>query len=316
MELRDLRALVSIAEYGTLSGAAHRVNLTQPALSALLRRLETELEVQLVTRHSRGVSFTAEGLYLLEKANTILGDVAETQSTLREIAEEPVGTVRLGLPTSVAGGLIPLLFPAIQRQFGRIQLHIIEAMSGSLVELLQLGKLDLAVLFDIQPMPGLRSEPLLIEEIQLVVNRHDPLADVELASFGEVVTRGLVLPSRAHSIRQLVERAAATEGVQLKVEADIDSLPGLVGLVHQGYATMLPTYLLQDEILSRQIKAINIHRPKLEWTLHLATRIDINRPRAAMVVGRILAEICELQVRSRAWPGKPHPRRPTPPAQR
>lgn len=312
MELRDLRALVSIAEYGTLSGAAHRLNLTQPALSALLRRLEAELEVKLVNRHSRGVSFTVEGRYLLEKANTILGDVAETKSTLREIAEDPVGSVRVGLPTSIAGGLIPLLFPEIQRRYALIQPHFVEAMSGSLAELLLLGQLDLAVLFDIQPMPGLRSEPILIEEIQLMIGAGDRLAGVGSASLSEVAAHNLVLPSRAHSIRQLVERAAATEGVQLKVEADIDSLPGLVGLVHQGYATMLPPYLLMDEIRSGQIKAITITRPKLEWTLHLATRIDINRPRAAMVVGRLLAEICGRQVRSRAWPGKLHPRRPGP----
>lgn len=309
MELRDLRALISIAEYGTLSGAAHRLNLTQPALSALLRRLENELEVQIVTRHSRGVSFTAEGNYLLEKTRVILRDVADTQSTLRDIAEEPVGSVRLGLPTSIAGKLIPALFPALNVQFSRIQLHIIEAMSGSLVELLQMGKLDLAVLFDIQPMPGLRTEPILIEEIRLMVRRGTPLAALETVSLNQLVGQKLVLPSRAHSIRQLIERSASSEGIQLEVAADIDSLPGLVGLVQEGYATALPPYLLMGEIASGLIKAIRIERPSMEWTLHLATRIDINRPRAAMVVGRMLVDACAAQIKSRKWPGRLHPKR-------
>lgn len=309
MELRDLRALISIAEYGTLSGAAHRLNLTQPALSALLRRLENELDVAIVTRHSRGVSFTAEGNYLLEKARTILSDVADTQSTLREIAEEPVGSVRLGLPTSIAGKLIPALFPPLHDQFERIQLHIIEAMSGSLVELLQLGKLDLAVLFDIQPMPGLRTEPILIEEIQLMGQPGTPLATLESVSFSQLAEQKLVLPSQAHSIRQMMERSAASEGIQLKIAADIDSLPGLVGLIQKGYVTVLPPYLLMDEIRSGLIKAIRIERPVMEWTLHLATRIDINRPRAAMVVGRMLIDACADQIRSRTWPGRLHPKR-------
>ena len=56
MELRDLRALVSIAEAGSLSAAARLLNLTQPALTASLQRLEDELGVSLVTRHSRGSS--------------------------------------------------------------------------------------------------------------------------------------------------------------------------------------------------------------------------------------------------------------------
>jgi LysR family transcriptional regulator, nitrogen assimilation regulatory protein len=187
MELRELRALVSIAEAGSLSGAAQKLNLTQPALSALLRRLEDELEVQIVRRHSRGVAFTAEGKFLLEKAHTILNDVAETTASLRELAEEPVGTVRIGLPASVAGGLVPELVPKILERYPRIQVHVVEAMSGSIVELLHLGRLDLAVLFDIQPMPGLRSEPFLIEEVMLLVSPDDPLGGLGSVSLEEVL---------------------------------------------------------------------------------------------------------------------------------
>lgn len=308
MELRDLRALVSIAEVGTLSGAAQKLNVTQPALSAMLRRLEDELGALLVKRHSRGVALTEEGRFLLKRAYSILHDVAETTASLRELSEEPVGIVRIGLPTTVAGGLVPRLLPAVHGRYEQIQLHIVEAMSGGLMEMLQLGRLDLAMLFDVQPMPGLRSEPILTEPIQLLMRAGAPLGDRETITLEEVAALDLVLPSQAHSIRQFVDRAASAAGVRLDTVADVDSLPGLVGLVLAGYATMLPPYLVTGHINAGRMRAIDIDTRPLEWTIHLATRQDSVRPRAAMVVGRALIDACVALVRSGEWPGAVHPR--------
>lgn len=306
MELRDLKALVSIAEIGSISGAAHKLNLTQPGLSALLRRLEAELGVRIVNRHSRGVALTVEGKYLLERAYRILNDVAETSSAMSEIAEELVGTVRIGLPTSTAGGVIPAFVPEILQRYPRVQLHIVEAMSGSLAELLQLGRLDMAMLFDVEPMPGLRSERILSEEVRLLVRNGDPLANRRTVTLAQIAQHGLVLPSTAHSIRQFVDRAANAEGVRLKVDADVDSFSGLVGLVHAGNATILPPFLLMEEIRAGSIKAIRIEQPSMQWTLHLAARLDSLRPRAVTMVGRHLVEKCVSLVNTGAWPGKIH----------
>ena len=129
MELRDLHSLIGIAETGSLSGAARKLNLTQPALSASLKRLEQELNVLLVRRHSRGAALTEEGKYVLQKSYHIVRDVAEVVSVVDGLAEEPIGLVRLGLPTTIAGGLIPEFFPMLRSRYPQIRLNIIEAMN-------------------------------------------------------------------------------------------------------------------------------------------------------------------------------------------
>ncbi|MFN0263220.1 LysR family transcriptional regulator [Tepidamorphus sp. 3E244] len=303
LELRDLRTLIGISETGSLSAAARKLHLTQPALSASLRRLEEELGVQLVRRHSRGAVLTEEGRYVLQKAYGIVQDVAEVVSVVHSLAEEPVGTVNLGLPTTVAGGLIPELLPLLRQRFPRIKLHIIEAMSGVLVELLQLGRLDMAVMFDIQPMAGLRSEPILKERLYFLVPSDHHLAQRESVRFEEVARVGLVLPSVENSIRKLIETTCQAEGLSLNVLADVDSLPGLINLVKGGYCTILPIYLVTDHIKSGVISAIEITRPELAWTIHLATRNDAIRPRASLTTGRILVEACKKLVESGDWPG-------------
>jgi LysR family nitrogen assimilation transcriptional regulator len=309
MELRDLQALVHISEAGSLSGAAYKLNLTQPALSALVRRLEDELDTQILYRHSRGVNFTEEGTFLLERAHHMIAEMLSIQSSLQDLGEEPNGVVRVGLPTSLASGLIPFMLRRLNDQYPRIHLHITEQMSGNLTEMLQLGHLDMAILFHIQPMYGLRSEPLLSEEIKLLLGRDDPMACHDSVSLQEIADRELVLPSASHSIRKVIDRAAATEGIKLRVCADLDSFFGLVNAAQVGFPTLLPIFLVQRHIEDGRIKCVGIDRPRMTWNLHLANRLDSIRPRAAMIVRRAITEICSDLITKGNWPGKLHPYR-------
>lgn len=305
MEIRDLRSIIGIAETGSLSAAARKLNLTQPALSASLRRLEDELGVKLVTRHSRGSVLSEEGKYVLERAYSICNDVADLASVVENLAIEPSGKVHLGLPTTVAGGIIPELYLEMEARYPHVKLHIVEAMSGVLAELLQLGRLDLAVLFDVQPMPGLRSEPILKERHYLLVSPKHALAYQPSIRLEEVAGIGLVLPSSQNSIRQYLESKCAEEGVALNVTGDIDSLPGLINLVRAGYSTILPLYVVRDAMRDGSIVAIEIREPVLEWTVHLASRHDTTRPRASLATGHLLIEACVNQSIKGIWPSTP-----------
>jgi DNA-binding transcriptional LysR family regulator len=302
MDIKDLRSVIAIAEAGSLSSAARKLNLTQPALSTSLRRLEEELGVELVKRHSRGSVLTEEGRFVLQRAYGILNDVTEVVSVVQNMAHQPIGTVRLGLPTTVAGGLIPAFFPTLQSRFPQIKLHIIEAMSGTLAELLQLGRIDLAILFDIQPMAGLRSEPLLKEKHYLLVPREHELAGRTSLRLEEVARIGVVMPSKSNSIRRYIDATCAAEGINMKVIADIDSLPGLINLTLSGYCTILPTYLVTEHIKHNRIVAIPISRPELEWTLHLASRHEVSRLQATLATSQHLIEVCRKLVISGSWP--------------
>lgn len=287
-----------------MSAAARHLNLTQPALSSALRRLEDELNVRLVRRHSRGADLSEEGRFVLQKAYEIFHEVAEISSVVVNLSEEPIGNVRLGLPTTVAGGLIPQLVPLIRAHHPRINLHVIEAMSGSLAELLQVGKIDLAVLYDVQPMAGLKSEPLLKERLALLTHPRHPLAKKATVRLDDVAQVNLVLPSAVHTLRQHIDKVCRAEGVALTVVADIDSLPGLIGLAQTGLATILPVFLFQKEIERGQLVAINIVRPEIEWTVQLASRLDARRPRATLATSRLLKVVCAGMVEKGRWPGE------------
>jgi LysR family nitrogen assimilation transcriptional regulator len=301
MDLRDLTALIAIAESGSLSAASRRLRLTQPALTASLQRLERAAGAHLVTRHSRGATLTEEGLYVLQKARDVLQEVGQIALVRDMVAQAPAGEVRLGLPTTVAGGLIPELIPLIQARHPLIRLHVVEAMSGVLKDQLQLGRLDLAVLFDSAPLAGLRCTPLLTEAIFLLLPAHHRCAALPALDLAKVAGLPLMLPSTANSIRTRLEAACQAQGLTLNVLADVDSLPGLLGLVRAGYGTVLPKYLAKAEIDAGHIVAVPIASPALRWTLHLATRREAARPRASLAVGEALVETCAALIQRGEW---------------
>lgn len=304
IEFRDLKCLAAIAECGSFSAASRKLNLTQPALSAAMKRLEIDLKVCLVNRHSRGANLSEEGKFVLQKTYAILKDMAEINSVVQSFAETPTGIVRLGLPTTVAGGLVPEFVPQLIARFPLIKLNVVEAMSGALAEMLQLGRLDLAILFDVQPMTGFSSLPIIREKLHLFVPADHHLAKRKSVRLEEIMHLRLVMPSNSHTIRRYVESVCSSEGYILDVKADIDSIPGVIGLVRLGYCTVMPPFLLKHGIDNHQIKAVEITRPELSWTLHLASRDDTTRPRASLATGRLLADVCIEMVDSKVWQGE------------
>ena len=266
--------------------------------------------MRLVTRHSRGAVLSEEGQYVLQKAYDVVQEVGQISAGLRGMAQEPAGDVRIGLPTTVAGGLIPEIVPLLQRRHPQVRLHIIEAMSGVLLEQLQLGRVDMAVLFDVQPQAGLRFTPLLRERINLLVPRGHALANQSSVTLATVAGLPLVLPGPANSIRKHIEAAAQAGGLYLNLMANVDSLPGLIGLVRSGYCTILPRYLIGGEADDGAVAIVPITQPDLEWTLHLATRRDASRPRAALATQEAVTEACATLVRRGIWAAQLCPKVP------
>jgi DNA-binding transcriptional LysR family regulator len=142
MELRHLRYFVAIAEERSFTRAAERLWVAQPGLSTQIRRLESELGVQLFERHTRGVDLTTAGELFLERARTALAAADIARSTGHDLEEGLAGSVRLGVATGVAW----LGAPEFLYQFGRrrpaVELTVIESHGGTLLRDLRDGRVD------------------------------------------------------------------------------------------------------------------------------------------------------------------------------
>src|SRR3954453_82899 len=142
MELRHMRYFVAIAEERSFTRAAERLWVAQPGLSTQIRRLESELGVQLFERHTRGVDITDAGELFLERARTALAAADVARATGHDLEEGLVGSVRLGIATGAGWPGTSELLGHFGRERPAVELTVVESFDGTLLRDLRDGRLD------------------------------------------------------------------------------------------------------------------------------------------------------------------------------
>jgi DNA-binding transcriptional LysR family regulator len=145
MELRHLRYFVAIAEERSFTRASERLWVAQPGLSTHIRRLESELGVQLFERHSRGVDLTDAGELFLERARTALAAADAARATGHDLEEGLVGSVRLGLVTGAGWPGTSALLGHFGAERPAVELTVMQSYAGTLLRELRDGRLDAVI---------------------------------------------------------------------------------------------------------------------------------------------------------------------------
>ncbi|HIX38808.1 MAG TPA: LysR family transcriptional regulator [Candidatus Blautia pullistercoris] len=145
MDIRQLRYFTAIVEEGTLTGAARRLNMTQPPLTAQLRLLEEELKCPLFTRDGKRLHLTEAGHHFYERAQRILGMCDAAVTEMADFQEGAMGTLRIGVISSVKDQLFPRWICCFWKKYPNIRYEIYSANTYQLLEQLQNGQIDLAL---------------------------------------------------------------------------------------------------------------------------------------------------------------------------
>jgi DNA-binding transcriptional LysR family regulator len=178
VELRHLRYFVAIAEERSFTRAAERLWVAQPGLSAQMRRLEAELGVQLLERHSRGIAMTPAGELFLERARVALAASDTAAATGRDLEAGIVGTLRVGVAGAAVWPLASTFLQRFNRERPGIELSVLQAYSASLWRDLRDGRLD-ALLTPAGSVPaGMRVLDLGSAEWVALIGTGHPLAGI------------------------------------------------------------------------------------------------------------------------------------------
>ncbi|MBX3636204.1 MAG: LysR family transcriptional regulator [Rubrivivax sp.] len=243
MDMRQLRYFVQIVESGSLAKASRQLFIAQPALSQQMARLEDEVGKPLLVRSSRGVTPTENGEALYHHAKFMLRQLDQAVSVARQDAAAVTGRVTLGLaPTTVARLGLPLL-QHLRAKYPGLLLNVVEGLSGHLEHMTRVGQLDLSVLFSPAAASELTVEPLLEEELFVILPAESTLvpAGRSTLTLAEVAALPLILPSPGHGLRRRIGLEFERVGQPLDAVAEIDSLPLLMHCVAQGLgATIKP----------------------------------------------------------------------------
>lgn len=147
MELYQLRTFTMVAEEGHLTRAAKRLHASQPAISAHIKALEDELGVTLFQRTPKGMILTADGQSLKEHADRALAVVGEMVSHAGKLRETLTGELRIGINTGADSLRIPELFRVMKARHPHLTLHILQCMTGEVLNKLEDGLLDAGFMY-------------------------------------------------------------------------------------------------------------------------------------------------------------------------
>lgn len=236
MDMRQLRYFVQIVESGSLAKASRQLFIAQPALSQQMARLEEEVGKPLLVRSSRGVTPTENGTALYHHAKFMLRQLDQAVSVARQDTAALSGRVTLGLaPTTNSQLGLPLIRHMREKLPGVI-VNVVEGLSGHLEHMTRVGQLDLAVLFSQRAAAELTVEPLLEEDLFVILPRASGLVAPDRSSLTmtEVAALPLILPSPGHGLRRRIALEFDRANVDIDPVAEIDSLPLLMHCLADG----------------------------------------------------------------------------------
>lgn len=180
MELRQLELLRTVLEEGSMTAAAKRSHLSQPALSQQMAALEDELGEPLFTRKARGVEPTPAGLLVLGHAQRILEESGRLKDAFAARQDLQSGRIALGIIPTIAPYLLPSLIGPFRRRFPGIDLAVSEARTASLIERVVSGEIEFAILSDVTQQDrkrwSLHVKTLFHEPLLLAAPADHPLA--------------------------------------------------------------------------------------------------------------------------------------------
>jgi LysR family transcriptional regulator, nitrogen assimilation regulatory protein len=301
MDLKQLRYFIQISESGSLTAASEILRIAQPSLSLQLKSLEDELGVPLMVRHAKGITLTELGTSFYEHAQKIIREVDHAKEVIQTKAKTPIGKVSVGLPTSACKGLTIPLVEQVSKMYPRIDLHIVEALTGSLEEWIGAGRLDVALLYDRRAFEDVAWTEMMVEDLLLIAGSAANYKMCSPVTFNELANLPLVLPSRSHIIRTLLEGLAFRTGISFQVKLESDTLTGMIELVKAGYITILPHFAVAREIARGEVQAFEIADPVPSWRLSVVMSKRTLNPKASEAVTLVLAGTIKFLVQSGVW---------------
>lgn len=305
MKLSTLQALILIEAHGSIRAAAQKMHVSQPALTAAIQQLESELEAPLLSRSRQGATFTPFGKALLKHAKLIVTQTRRANEEVAQLRGHWSGTVRMSISPAIGLGLLPQALHQFAQQYPQVAVECRDGLYPGIAPLLRDGTLDVALtpVHRIHLEPDLIAEPLYESQVVIVAQRGHPLSRAR--RLVELTECEWVLSSPSSGPGAVIEEAFAQAGlprprIRMLCESFL-ALPAVIA-ASAGWVTTMPAILfdncafkdelcvvpIEDELPRPVICSVQRHdmpltpaaRQLIAWIQHFALKRLAAQPRA------------------------------------
>lgn len=303
MEMKQLVAMVTVAEAGSVTYAAQMLHIVQPAVTRQIRTLEDELGVVLFDRTRHGMVLTSAGEVFLSHARRALQALERARTELTPHTGEISGVVSVGVLESLLDVMVPPLVSSVAARFPGVELRVMSGFSGYLQNWLDDGVVDIAVLYNLADTPAMRVKPLLSERLWAVAPAEVGLLPTEDVTWHRVLSGPLILPILGHGLRTLIDRARFDIPIEPKISLETNSMSVQKQMVLAGRGwTILPGAGIARDIQEGKLSGAPLAEPSLSRSVVVALQRTTRISRAVQAVNSELLRVSRDLVVSGMWP--------------
>lgn len=269
LDVRKIRYFVAVYECGSITKAAEREHIVQPALTVHIQQLEDELKVKLFERSVHGATPTPAGRRFYELTLDLLRRLDNVGEQMQRFSGELVGSLTAGIMPSICHGpLAPMLVRYLE-EFPNVDVRIVEGLSGTLAQWVLSEEVDFAICNRPAASRGLESRLLLRDPLVLVSGRGKAMTSFTPCRLSELVDLKLVLPSRNHTLRNSLDEHMQRGNFRPAKSLEIDGQSATLQFVAQSdWSTILPSIALVNEFASKRFSFNPIEQPQLTTEIY------------------------------------------------
>jgi DNA-binding transcriptional LysR family regulator len=272
MDIRQLKAFVSIAETGTFTAGAVRVHVTQAAISMQIRQLENETGIRLFVRAPRKVILTEAGEKLLERAYVILREHDAALEEMAALTGAHRGRLRIGSASAgVSGDPLPQVLRGLRKAHPGVEASVASGTSEQLVQQVLAGELDAAFVSLPVEARGVQTELLSEDSLVAIASPRHKLGKQRVVSAYALAGEKLILGERGGNTRRLIDQFFAQAGVTPKVAMELSRMAAIKRMVEEDMGVgIVPLQSVRDEVAKGTLVRWWIEGAQINWQLGIA----------------------------------------------
>ncbi|HSB09282.1 MAG TPA: LysR substrate-binding domain-containing protein [Blastocatellia bacterium] len=234
LEVRHLRLVETVAREGGITKAAHRLHVTQSALSHQLRDIEDKLGTPLFLRLNKRMLLTQAGERLLTSAPIVLEELKRAEEDIRQIAAHREGILRISTECYTCYHWLPRVLTAFNREFPRVEVRIVAEATRRPIEALLDGRLDVAITSDVTRNQKIKFKPLFKDEMVVIASPDHPLAIKTYVSARDFASEHLLVYAIPKEDLTVFQKILVPAGVSPKHVSRVELTEAIIEMVKAG----------------------------------------------------------------------------------
>jgi DNA-binding transcriptional LysR family regulator len=273
LDIRQLRAFVSLAQTGSFTRTARQLHLSQSAISHSIKSLEGEVRCRLLDRVGRSVILTQAGEQLLGHAQRILAEMDKARERLKDLGKWGHGRLRIGASPTSCQYLLPKVLREFKESFPQCLIQIEPGDTPTALDLLETHRIDLALALEPRHPAQLEFRPLFKDELRFLVSPLHPWAQAGRVDRTEITSQPFILYTKRSYMAEMIDAYFQREKVVLPTSIELGNMEAIKELVKLGLGiSILAPWVARKELAEGSLHALALGPRKLERTWGILLR--------------------------------------------